>query len=110
MGSITDGQPERRGVRARLGVGIAVVLGVVAGFFGSIFGPFSVMLAGGILTAVGGIAAVAFRGRTWTRVVLAVGIAVVIGACAYVLIGLVMPQGAGSGSGGGCEPGGTCRP
>lgn len=93
-----------------LGAGITVILGVVARFFGSVFGPFHIMIVGGIVIAVVGIVVLGFRGRTWTRVVLAVGIAVLIGACAYLLLGLVLPQGSGSGSGSGCAPGGTCRP
>lgn len=91
-------------------MGLATILGVLAGFFGSTFGPFSSMIIGGIVTVVGGSAVLAFRRETWPRVVLAIGTAVVIGSCAYLLVGILSPQGAGSGSGRGCMPGGTCRP
>lgn len=90
-------------------MGAVLVLSAVVGFSGSTFAPFRSLLVGGIVTAVGGIGAVASHGRAWARVVLAVGIAVVIGACAYILLGIVLPHGAGSGSGS-CTPDGTCQP
>ncbi|MCE4027260.1 hypothetical protein LXM50_14895 [Microbacterium sp. Au-Mic1] len=110
MSAINGGRVERGRARMWLGVGIAVIPGVVAGFLGAIFGPFRIMLGGGILIAASGILVLVLRDRTWTRVVLTVGVALVFGACAYVLLGLVMPQGTGSGSGSGCAPGGTCQP
>lgn len=110
VGSITEVQPERSSGRRRLGVGLAAILGVLSGFFGSIFGPFTSMIVGGIVTVIGGSAVLTFRVETWPRVVLAIGIAVVIGSCGYILVGILSSQGAGSGSGSGCMPGGMCRP
>jgi hypothetical protein len=109
MRSISQGQPKRRAGDDWTGMGAVVVLSAVAGFYGSTFGPFRSMLVGVIVTAGGGIATVALRGRAWARVVLAIGIALVIGACAYVLLGIVLPHGMGSGSGS-CTPNGNCQP
>lgn len=110
VSSTTDGQPERHGPSRWLWLGLPVILGLIAGYFGSIFGPFYILVAGVITAVVGGIALGTPRGRTWPRVVLVIGIAVAVGASAYILVGLLLPQGSGSGSGGGCMPGGTCRP
>lgn len=110
VSSTSDGQGEPRSPSRWLWLGLPAVMGLIAGYYGSIFGPFYILIAGVVTTAVGGIALGNRRGRTWPRVVLVIGIAVVIGASAYILVGLLTPQGSGSGSGGGCMPGGTCRP
>lgn len=109
MGSTSQGQPKRHAGDVWTGMGAGLVLRSVVGFYGSTFGPFRSMLVGGVVTAVGGTAAVALRNRAWTRVVLAIGIAAVIGACAYIVLGLMLPHGAGNGSGS-CTPEGICRP
>ncbi|MEA5456115.1 hypothetical protein SPF06_15375 [Sinomonas sp. JGH33] len=106
MCAISHHERNRSGVSDWSGKGAVIVLGAVVGIFGSTFGPFKSMLAGLIVTAVG----LAFRGKTWASVVLAVGIAVIVGACAYILLGIMMSHGSGRGSGGYCEPGLTCEP
>ena len=108
VSSISHDQQETHRAGFWMDVGAAVIVGASVGFFGSIFGPFIMMPVGLIVTAVGGIAA--FRAKTWAPVVLTAGIAVVIGAGAYILLGVMLPHGSGSGSGNGCVPGGTCQP
>ncbi|UJP10899.1 hypothetical protein L2X99_04560 [Microbacterium sp. KUDC0406] len=88
---------ESAGRWRRAAVVVGALLGLAIGLFGSIFGPYYVGAVGLFLAALGFVDAK----RPWARFVLVVGLAIVAGACVYVLLGILTPDGAGSGSGSG---------
>ncbi len=86
---------------------LVAAVGLLLGLYGSIFGPFYPMALGAVVAVVGAIVMV--RGAPWGRVLLASGIAVILGAALYIAIGVLTPDGAGSDSGTGCAPGAACE-
>lgn len=89
MNSIVEEEPAPKHMT------LAVILGVVAGvigFFGSIFGPVYIGAIGVVLV----IAGLAGRRRAWGIFALKIGLGIVAGACAYVILGLLIPDGAAS--------------
>lgn len=103
---VPDAGPRRTG--NPFGIIGAAIIGTAVGFVGSIFGPFYTLAAGITVAIVGGMASGVSRRSIWPKIVLAIGIALIVGAGVYLLLGLIMPQGASSGSGSGCAPGGSC--
>jgi hypothetical protein len=86
---------------------LVAVIGLLLGLYGSIFGPLYPFVLGLVATVVGAI--VMARGIPWGRVLLTWGLAMIVGAALYVALGLLTPDGAGSGSGTGCAPGAACE-
>ncbi|MGL3805361.1 hypothetical protein ACSYDW_04630 [Paeniglutamicibacter sp. R2-26] len=86
---------------------LVAIIGLPLGLFGSIFGPYYALVLGAALAIVGMLGSL--RGGRWSRVLLVFGIAVVAGTAIYILLGLLVPEGAGSGSGSACASGGSCE-
>lgn len=102
-----EGQSRNAAAPSIVVVVLGAVIGLLLGLFGSIFGPDYPMAIGAALAIIGG-AGISGGGR-WSRVLLIFGIAVLAGATMYLTIGLLTPDGASSGSGSGCAPGGSCE-
>jgi hypothetical protein len=85
---------------------LVAAVGLLLGFYGAIFGPWYPMVLGAVVAVVGVILVV--RSAPWGRVLLTWGVAVILGAALYVVIGVLTPDAAGSGSGSGCVPGAVC--
>jgi len=77
-------------------VGVTVVA-IPVGLFGSIFSMAAVFLVGAVAELAGVIGWL--RRRRWGFFLLALGAALMVGAAAYILLGLIQPDGAGSGGG-----------
>lgn len=75
------------------------VLGGVVGLFESAFGPYYPVLIGAAVAGLG----LLVRGRqpVWGLLLLVFGVAMAVGALAYVLLGLLQQGAPGSGSGSG---------
>lgn len=81
----------------------AGVVGFVVGFFGSALTPLLGALIGGAIAAIG---LVGYTQRhSWGAMVLTLGIGLVVGAAAYIVLGLVQSDGSASGSGSGSGTG-----
>ncbi|MFE6733397.1 hypothetical protein [Microbacterium sp. NPDC057650] len=78
---------------------IAGVLGLAAGLFGSVFGPYYIGAVGLALAVVGGVNGQ----KPGARMALAVGLGIIVGALLYVTLGFLMPGAPRSGSGSGVE-------
>lgn len=76
---------------------LAAVVGLAIGFFGSAISPFIGAMVGGILAIAGTVGYV--QRAPWGAVVLTLGVALVAGAALYILIGIIQPDGASTGSG-----------
>ncbi|MGM7680499.1 hypothetical protein [Microbacterium sp. A94] len=86
---------------------LAAIIGVPIGLYGSIFGPYYSVAVGAFLVIVGAIGTV--RGARWNRILLIFGAAVIVGAASYFMIGVLTPDGAGSGFGNDCAASGSCE-
>lgn len=76
---------------------LAAVIGLAIGFFGSAISPLIGAAVGGILAIAGTVGYV--QRAPWGAVVLTLGVALVAGAALYILLGIIQPDGASSGSG-----------
>lgn len=83
---------------------MAAIIGVPVGLYGSIFGIYYPIAVGAILVIVGVIGTV--RGVRWGRILLIFGVAVIVGAALYFMIGVLTPDGASSG---GCAASDSCE-
>ncbi len=77
-------------------VGVAVVA-IPAGLFGAVFSMAAVFLVGAAAELAGLIGWM--RRRRWGFLLLALGAGLMLGAAAYILLGLIQPDGAGTGEG-----------
>lgn len=77
---------------ARSALGLGVLLCLMSGFLGAVLSLFATATAGAI-TAVLGVLLVQQRRTVW-GVVAICGIAILVGAGAYVLLGILQPDGA----------------
>lgn len=103
----TEASPQRPSALTVVILALVAAVGLLLGLYGSIFGPFYPMALGAVVAVAGAI--VMMRRAPWGRVLLTWGIAVILGAALYLAIGLLTPDGAGSGSGTGCAPGAACE-
>lgn len=89
-----DGEPKRF---SRAAVGVGIVLCAISGF---LFAAVSLFATGaaGVITIGLGLLLVRQR-RPAGTVVVACGVALLLGACGYVLLGLLQPDGAPTGRG-----------
>lgn len=77
-------------------VGVAV-LAIPAGLFGAAFSMAAVFLVGAAAELAGLVGWL--RRRRWGFLILALGAGLMLGAAAYILLGLIQPEGAGTGDG-----------
>ncbi|NHF61850.1 hypothetical protein [Microcella pacifica] len=82
-----------------IGLAIAGLAGLVVGLFGSALAMWLVWIAGGAAAILGGIALA--RHVRWGSVLLAFGVALLLGSAAYIGLGLIQPDGPPCG-GSGC--------
>lgn len=84
-------------LRRRATLGIGVLLCLVSGFLGAVISLFATATTGAITTVVGLL--LVQQRRPVGVAVATCGVALVVGVGAYILLGILQPDGAGTGTG-----------
>ena len=94
--------PAQKSYKTVVGALLLGIVGLLIGLYGSIFGPFYVMIVG-FLLAVWGVIGIVRKTRPGRSVTI-FGAAIIVGALLYIAIGVFTPDGASSG----CVPDKIC--